>query len=93
MLTIMGATGNIGSKLTDILLSKNQKVKVIGRSADRLQPYVARGAAAAAGDPGDPDFLAEAFSGAEAVFAMIPCYNETNKGILFWGVAYNGNTI
>jgi len=72
MLTIMGATGNIGSKLADRLLQKNQRVKVIGRSADRLQPFVDRGATAAAGDAGDSDFLSEAFSGSEAVFAMIP---------------------
>ncbi len=72
MYTIMGATGNIGSKLADTLLSRNQAVKVIGRSADRLQSYVARGATAAAGDAGDSEFLAEAFSGSEAVFTMIP---------------------
>ncbi len=57
MLTIMGATGNIGSKLADRLLVKNQRVKVIGRSAERLQPFVDRGATAAVGDAGDSDFL------------------------------------
>ncbi|MDJ0819254.1 MAG: NmrA family NAD(P)-binding protein [Desulfobacterales bacterium] len=72
MLTIMGATGNIGSKLADRLLEKNQRVKVIGRSADRLQPFVDRGATAAVGDAGDSDFLSQAFSGSKAVFAMIP---------------------
>jgi uncharacterized protein YbjT (DUF2867 family) len=72
MFTIMGATGNIGSKLAELLLGKNMRVKVIGRSADRLQPYVARGATAAVGDAGDADFLTQAFSGSEAVFAMIP---------------------
>jgi uncharacterized protein YbjT (DUF2867 family) len=68
----MGATGNIGSKIADHLLEKNQNVKVIGRSTDRMQPFVDRGATAAAGDAGDSDFLIEAFSGSEAVFAMIP---------------------
>jgi uncharacterized protein YbjT (DUF2867 family) len=68
----MGATGNIGSKLADILLAKNQTIKVISRSADRLQPFVERGATAAVGDARDSDFLAQAFAGAEAVFAMIP---------------------
>ena len=72
MITIMGATGNIGSKLTDRLLGKNRPVKVIGRSADRLQPFVDRGASAAVGDAGDSDFLSQAFSGSEAVFAIIP---------------------
>ena len=72
MLTIMGATGNIGSKLADILIEGNQSVKVVGRSAERLQSFVDRGAAAAAGDAGDADFLAQAFAGSDAVFAMIP---------------------
>ena len=72
MYTIMGATGNIGSKLADLLLNKNQPVKVVGRSADRLQPFVDRGATAAVGDAGDPQFLAQAFTGSDAVFAMIP---------------------
>ncbi len=72
MITIMGAMGNIGSKLADRLLVKNRRVKLIGRSADRLQPFVDRGATAAVGDAGDSDFLSHAFSGSEAVFAMIP---------------------
>ena len=72
MLTIMGATGNIGSKLTNRLLVKNQRVKVIGRSTERLQPYVDRGATAVVGDAGDSDFLAQAFSGSNALFTMIP---------------------
>lgn len=72
MLTIMGATGNIGSKLADRLLVKNRRVKLIGRSADRLQPFVDKGATAAVGDVDDEDFLMHAFSGSEAVFAMIP---------------------
>lgn len=72
MLTIMGATGNIGSKLSDRLLVKNQRTKVIGRSAKKLQPFVDRGATAAVGDAGDSDFLSQAFSGSDAVFTMIP---------------------
>jgi uncharacterized protein YbjT (DUF2867 family) len=66
----MGATGNIGSKITDRLLVKNQRVKVIGRSTERLQPFVDRGATAAAGDAGDSDFLSRAFSGSNAVFTI-----------------------
>lgn len=72
MLTIMGATGNIGSKLANRLLDKNQLIKVIGRSTERLQPFVDRGATAAVGEAGDSDFLSHAFSGAKAIFTMIP---------------------
>src|SRR5512136_1260507 len=72
MYAITGATGNIGSKTADILLARGEKVRVIGRSAVRLQPFVERGAEAAIGDLKDGDFVARAFSGATAVFAMIP---------------------
>ena len=72
MLTIMGATGSIGSKLADRLLDKNQDVKVIGRSADRLQPFVDRGATAVMGDAADSEFLSQAFADSNAAFVMIP---------------------
>lgn len=72
MYVITGATGNIGSKLTEILLSQGERVRAIGRSAERLRRFGERGAESAAGDLGDTEFLIEAFSGATAVFAMIP---------------------
>jgi uncharacterized protein YbjT (DUF2867 family) len=68
----MGATGNIGSKLANILLDKGEKVKVIGRSAERLKPFVDHGAEAAVGDVSDVGFLTNAFKSANAVFALIP---------------------
>lgn len=72
MYVIMGATGNIGSKLANILLDKGEKVKVIGRSAERLKPFVDHGAEAAVGDVSDVGFLTNAFKSANAVFALIP---------------------
>ena len=72
MIVIMGATGNIGAKLTERLLEKDQKVRVIGRSQERLQALIDRGADAAIGDAADTDFLAGAFEGAAAVYTMIP---------------------
>jgi uncharacterized protein YbjT (DUF2867 family) len=72
MYVVMGATGNIGRKLANILLDKGEKVTVIGRSAERLQPFVNRGAIAAIGDITDVGLLTKTFKGADAVFAMIP---------------------
>ncbi len=92
MYVIMGATGNIGSKLANILLGKSEKVKGIGRSAERLQPFVDRGAIAAIGDVADVGFLTKALKGADAVFAMLPpdyqakdfrkYYNEVGDNII-----------
>jgi hypothetical protein len=42
MYVIMGATGNIGSKLANILLDKGEPIRVIGRSAKRLQSFITR---------------------------------------------------
>ena len=72
MYVIMGTTGNIGSKLANILLDKGEKVKVIGRSEERLKPFVDHGAEAAVGDVSDVGFLTNVFKGADAVFALIP---------------------
>ncbi|MBI5055542.1 MAG: NmrA family NAD(P)-binding protein [Nitrospirae bacterium] len=72
MFVITGATGNIGSKLVDDLHSRGHKVRAVGRSKDRLQRFIDKGAEAAAGDLADSGFLAKAFSNADAVFAMIP---------------------
>ena len=72
MFVITGASGNNGSKVSGILLSQGQKVRVVARNAERLQGLVKRGAEAAVGDLRDAGFLTTAFAGATAVFAMIP---------------------
>ena len=72
MFVITGASGNNGSKVSEILLSQGQKVRVVARNADRMQSLVKRGAEAAMGDLRDAGFLTTAFAGATAVFAMIP---------------------
>ena len=72
MYVITGATGHIGSKAAEILLVRGEKVRVIGRDAVSLRPLVNKGAEAAVGDLKDSVFLTGAFSGADAVFAMIP---------------------
>jgi uncharacterized protein YbjT (DUF2867 family) len=72
MYVITGATGNIGSKTADILMEKGEKVRVVGRSADRLRQFANRGAETAVGNLKDTAFATRAFSGADAVFTMIP---------------------
>jgi uncharacterized protein YbjT (DUF2867 family) len=72
MFAIIGATGNIGSKVTGILLEREEKVRVIGRDAATLRGFVTKGAEAAVGDVKDTAFLTGVFSGVDAVFAMIP---------------------
>ncbi|HUL71320.1 MAG TPA: NAD(P)H-binding protein [Gemmatimonadales bacterium] len=72
MITIMGATGNTGRPAVEQLLTLGEKVRVLGRSADRLKPLVMAGAEARVGDPTDPVFLSQTMQGTEAVSVMIP---------------------
>lgn len=72
MYVVTGATGNTGSVVVKQLLTHGQKVRAIGRSADRLQPLTHLGAEPFVTDITDAGALARAFAGAQAVYAMIP---------------------
>ena len=72
MYVIMGATGNTGSIVARTLLGQKQNMRAIGRSADRLSSLTAEGAEAFVCDVSDAVALTKAFSGAKAVYAMIP---------------------
>ena len=69
---ILGATGNTGSIIADILLSRGKKVRVVGRDAGRLQRFVRQGAEAFIGDISDAAALTKAFSGARAAYLLLP---------------------
>jgi len=70
--TVMGATGNVGNKIANNLLSRRENIRVISRSMDNLRPLKERGAEAFAGDAADPAFLTRAFTNADCVLTMIP---------------------
>ena len=72
MIVVTGATRNTGSVVAEKLLAAGEKVRVVGRSADKLQRFVAKGAEAFTGDVGDAAAMTRAFTGATAVYAMIP---------------------
>jgi uncharacterized protein YbjT (DUF2867 family) len=72
MITVMGATGNTGRVTAEALLSRGEKVRVVGRDAGKLAALVARGAEAAVGSASDASFLARAFAGAETAYTLLP---------------------
>ena len=72
MYVVIGATGNTGSVVANRLIDQGKKVRVVGRSAERLQPFVARGAEGFVADISDQAAVIRAFTGADAVYAMIP---------------------
>ena len=69
---VCGATGNIGSRIAEILLAAGEPVRAVGRERVRLGPLAAKGAEPWPGDIGDTGFLEKAFSGARGAFILVP---------------------
>lgn len=69
---ITGGAGNISKPLTQTLLQAGHEVTVIGRNPEHLKPLTDAGAKAAIGSVEDVDFLTKTFSGADAVYTMVP---------------------
>jgi uncharacterized protein YbjT (DUF2867 family) len=72
MYIVTGASGNTGKLIAQALLSKGKKVRVIGRDKGRLQPLAEKRAEVCIGSLEDASAMTRAFSGAQAVYAMIP---------------------
>jgi uncharacterized protein YbjT (DUF2867 family) len=69
---ITGATGNIGRVVSEKLLADGHIVRAIARSEKNLQFLADKGAELLVGSLDDEAFLASAYRGVDAVFAMIP---------------------
>ena len=70
--TIMGAPGNTGRKITEGLLKAGDKVRALGRSQNKLAELKSAGAEVFSGDTIDAAFLEKAFRGADAVYTLLP---------------------
>ena len=53
MITVMGATGNTGRKITELLLEAGEEVRALVRSPEKLAELDALGAKTVAGDVRD----------------------------------------
>lgn len=71
MITVMGAAGNVGSKVADLLLQWNETVRVLehNRSLDGLAE---RGAEVVRGDALNVEDLRVLFRDADAAFVLLP---------------------
>ena len=76
---LTGSLGHIGKPLTKELVRNGHAVTVISGSADRQKEIEALGATAAIGALGDVIFLTGAFTGADAVYTMVPPANYFDK--------------
>src|SRR5882762_4758761 len=71
MYVVMGATGNTGSIIASSLLTKGERVRVVGRDASRLARFVRKGAEAFTANVNDAAALTTALTGARAAYLML----------------------
>lgn len=71
-IVILGATGTVGSKISEILLKEGNHVTVMARHSDRLQKFKSMGAKVIIGDVNDVNTLTNAFKNADSAFLILP---------------------
>lgn len=72
---VTGSTGHISKPLTEELVQKGHAVTVISSKSEKQKEIENLGAIAAIGPLEDADFLTKTFSGADAVYSMVPPAN------------------
>jgi len=72
MYVVLGASGNTGHVVAANLLTRGEKVRVVGRNSAHLQPITSKGAEPFIADVSDASALAKAFHGADSAYVMIP---------------------
>jgi len=78
---ITGSLGNISKPLAKTLIAKGHQIIVITSSNDRKSEIENLGASAAIGSVNDVAFLTQTFTGADAVYCMIPRANYFDSNL------------
>src|ERR1700685_3442470 len=71
-IVLLGATGKVGSKISEILLKKGHTLKLIARTSDKLKRFKALGAEIIPADITDVNILTNKFRNADAAYVMTP---------------------
>ena len=71
MIAVMGAAGNVGSKVVDLLLGAGEKIRVLAHERD-LTALGAKGAEIVIGDARSAEVLSTLFAGADAALVLLP---------------------
>jgi uncharacterized protein YbjT (DUF2867 family) len=71
-IVILGATGTVGIKISEILLNEGHAVTLIARHTEKLEKYRSLGAEIIAGDITDVEMLTNAFKNADSAFVLVP---------------------
>lgn len=69
---VLGATGHVGSKVTEHLLKRGEDVAIVTRSKEKASSFLKAGAEVRVADVSDSEQLKEIFSDAENVFLLNP---------------------
>ncbi len=72
MYVVLGATGNTGSVVAKRLLERGEKVRAVGRDANKLAPLGRLGAEVVTADALDVAAMEKAFAGATAAYVLLP---------------------
>lgn len=87
---ITGSLGHISKPLAEELLKNGHTITVISSNAERQKDIEEFGARAAIGSLEDADFVTETFSGADAVYCMIPpSFTASNQVAYYKKIANN----
>jgi uncharacterized protein YbjT (DUF2867 family) len=80
IITILGATGQVGSKTVNNLLDKGHTLRLIARGVDRLQQFAdEQGVEIYPGNSLDAKFLTQVIKGSHAVMLMMPADLQTEN--------------
>jgi uncharacterized protein YbjT (DUF2867 family) len=80
MYAITGITGKVGSSVARALLKAQLPVRAVVRDEAKGRPWAARGCDVAVADLDDPAALADALSGVEGAFVMMPPIFDPTPG-------------
>ena len=72
MIVVTTPTGHIGSALAELLLEREEPLRVIARDPSRLSPEIQKRGEAIVGSHGEPAVLDAALAGADAYFMVVP---------------------
>ena len=75
---VVGASGKIASQLVQLLIAAGAKVRVIGRTRERLAPLIEKGARPYVGGLTDMGILEQLFKGCSAAYVMLPTDHTSN---------------
>ncbi len=74
MILVIGATGNIGSEVTRLVVEKGADVRVLARDKAKAMAALGTKVQVVEGDLTQPESLAQAFNGVEKLFLVTPLH-------------------